>query len=165
MTITDIALGLGGLFTYRKFTITYQDLVAMGASATGSINLCVASLANAPIQPVVSPAQGYLLEQTAKMLGICFHQTVQFASTASAISALTLSIGNAVSNTEFTSAQSIFAAPADTTVYELAMFKSGQISPNQVFAYFTATGGNLSIMTAGSVDVYCLYMNVSSVSE
>lgn len=163
MQITDIALGLGGNPAYRKFTITYQDLQTLAAATTGSVSLSNAFGANAPIQPIVTTQTNtaQLLAQAAKILGVYVHQTVQFAG-AGPVTALTVSVGNSISATQFTTAFNIFAAPADTTGQETAMFKSGQLSGNVVSAFFTATGGNINGMTAGSVDIYVWYLDVST---
>jgi len=167
MTITDVAVGLGGLVTLRKFTIPYNDpnLIALGAVTAGNVNLAVSSLTNAPIQPTTSPVQGYLLNQAAKILGVCIHHTTAFTGTGP-LTALTVSVGNSISNTQFTNTQDIFQATGDTVLLETGgLFKCGQITPSQVFARFTATGGNLNVLTAGSVDIYVMFTDVTSPSE
>lgn len=163
MTISDEAMNYGGSLTYRKFTIPFNDpnLIALGAVTAGNVNLDVSSLTNPPIQPVTSPAQNFMLQPAAKILGVYVKASVAFTGTGP-LSALTVSVGNAVSNTEFTAAFDIFQAVADTTIQETALFKAGRQTASQVFARFTSTGGNLNVLLTGSVDIFVLFMDVTT---
>jgi len=156
MQITDLAVAAGTGPTLRKFTVTYLDLIA-NAALTGAVALNAKGTNPATIQPVTT---GFLLAQAGKIIGIEVHTTVPFAGPA--ITAVTVSVGNAISATQFTAAYNCFAAAADTNVQETSMFKSGQHSANEVSAFFTALGANLSVLTAGSVDFYVYHLNVTS---
>lgn len=157
---TDIGLSLSGYLSYCKFTIGYQDLTSY-AALSESIALVWNAIASNPAN--------FSLPQAGVMMGVRVHHTIAFAGVG--ITDMTVSVGaNGLSNTFFTPAFDIFQAVSNTTLQETSMFKSGlQANPGgtanvnqQISVTFTATGGNLSALTAGSVDIYFCWTNVST---
>lgn len=147
---SDIPSNFGAFVNYVKFTFNYDDLTA--AATTQTISL----LENPP----VNTTSAFYVPQAGKVLGVCVHHTVAFAGTA--ITGVTVSVGNSnLGVAGFAPAFNIFQAVADTTLQETAEFKAGQITAAQPTVTFVSTGGNLSAMTAGSVDIYILFLNVS----
>jgi hypothetical protein len=156
---TDIGLSLSGYLSYCKFTIGIADLPYAATSQT--IALPWNTLASNPIN--------FAIPQGGVMLGVRVHATTAFAGPS--VTAMTVSVGvNGGSNTFFTNAFDIFQAVSNTTLQETSMFKSGlQANPGgtanvnqQVSVTFTATGANLALLTAGSVDIYFCFLNVST---
>ena len=140
MEKTGVGLNLGGALEYRRFTVPYTDLTDT-AGTSKAVTL-------------------FTIPKGGKILGVFAKHSVAFAGVA--ISAMTVSVGKSGSTTFFTSAFDIFAAVADTTVQETALFKCGQLTALAVIATFTSTGANLTVLTAGSVDIYVLFANVTT---
>ena len=139
MQTTSIALNVGNGLEYRKFTIPYTDL-------TGTAGLTQA------VALFTLPAGG-------KVIGVYAKNSVAFAGTTT----LTVSVGKSGTATHFSAALDIKAAVADTTVQKTALFKSGQQTALAVIATFTSTVDNLTALTAGSVDIWVLFMNTQGV--
>jgi hypothetical protein len=74
---------------------------------------------------------------------------------------MTVSVGKSGTATYFTSTQDIFAAVADGTVQETALFKHGQFTALAVIATFTPTGDTCSAATAGSVAIDIAFLNTT----
>lgn len=143
MQTSDIALNLGGGATYRKFTFTFADLQTTSGSGAKALSLA---------QSI--PSHG-------KVLGVYVKPTVAFAG--GSLSAMTISIGKTGgSATLLTSAFDIFAAVSDTALQETALFKSAQDLAVPLSATFTPTGDTCANCTAGSVDVYIFFLNVTT---
>jgi hypothetical protein len=149
---TDLTTSLAGNQSYTKWTVGYQDLGA--AATTQTINL--------PWNAGAVNPQNFTIPRGGKLLGVMIKHTQAFAGPA--ISAMTVSVGIAGSVTLFTAAFDIFQAAADGTLSETALFKSGSIAPVPVTLTFTSTGANISVLTAGSVDVYLLTLNCTTPS-
>ncbi len=151
MQRTDIAVGMAGNVSYVKFTIGYTDL-----NATAALTLALSLQAQPPnATPVFQIPQGGV------MLGAMVHHTVAFAGTA--ITAVSVSLGVlGGSATFFTPAFDILQAVANNTLQQTSMFKSGTVAAATVQANFTAVGANLTALTAGSVDIFILYLNVTT---
>lgn len=141
MQRTGIALDFGSGPRYEKFTIGYAELSA--AALTKDITL-------------------FTLPRAGKILGVFVKHSVAFGG--GSISAVSVSVGKSGSTTFFTSAFDILQAVADTTVQETALFKGGQLTALPIVARFTSVTANLSALTAGSVDIYVLYLPVSTPS-
>lgn len=153
MQRTDLALALGGNLTYVKYTIPYTDL-----TATAGLVQTTTLLAN----PGSGGTATFQIPQGGVAMGVKVHPTVAFAGPS--ISAATISVGVTGSVTGLTSAYDVFQAVTATVVQETAMFKSTSISAIAVTYTFTVVGANLTVLTAGSVDVYICYLNVSTPS-
>lgn len=153
MQRTDLVTSMGGNVTYVKFTIPYTDL-----TGTASTALTTNLLAN----PSVGNTTAFQIPQAGVVQGVKVHPTVAFAGTL--VSAMTVSVGVTGTTTALTSAYDIFQAVSNTVVQETALFKSTTIAPITVTVTFTATGANLTALTAGSVDIYICMLNVSTPS-
>lgn len=137
MQTDQICVNLGQGLTGKKFTIDYTDLTATAAT---------------------SKAQAlWTLPAGAKITAVNIYHTTAFAGTS--ITAMTVSVGKSGTATHFTATLDIFAAVADSGVLETAMFKSGQKTALPVIATFTATGANLTALTAGQVVIEVYYVN------
>lgn len=155
MQVQDIGFNYGGSLTYRKWTLAYNDpdIVALGAVTSGQVKLRVGSGAN---------DSTFIFPAGSKVLGVFVKHSVAFTGTGP-LSALTISLGiSGGTTTFFTATFDIFQAVAATTVQETAMFKMGQATALTPAVNFVATGGNLNVLTAGSVDVYVLFMDVTT---
>lgn len=150
MQRTDIVLGLGSGLSYLKYTVPFSDL-----NSTAALAVTNNFLAN--------PSAGSLLQipQGGKMLGLMVHATQPFAGTA--ITAASIAIGGVgLANNFFSNPFDVFQPVANNTLLEVSMFKSGSIAPVTINYTFTVIGANLTALTAGSVDVYILIVNVST---
>jgi hypothetical protein len=150
MQRTDIGLAMGGNVAFCIFTIGYQDLLAIAATSSGQLPLVY----NQGALAFNIPAGGL-------MLGVRIHHTVSFAG-GGPLTAMTVAVGNAGTANFFAPAFDIFQAAANNTLQETALFKAGTVAAVPVTVTFTATGGNLSQLTAGSVDIWLYWLNVSS---
>ena len=140
MTIKGLASQLGNGAAWFRFTISYADLTAAATTQTIALKTI--------------PAGSILL-------GLRVKPSTAFRGTA--WSALTVSVGSAVGGaTYFASALDCYQAVADTALQESASFKAGTIAAQAINAYFTSTGGNLSVGTAGSVDIDVLWLNCNT---
>lgn len=78
---------------------------------------------------------------------------------APSLSALTVSIGDAVSTTAYSSTLDGFVTPSATTlIVGTAPYKTTTTASNAILARFTSTGANLSALTAGRVDITLSYI-------
>jgi hypothetical protein len=155
----EIPLTFGGqAVAVSRFTINYSDLTG-AAGTTFTLNL----LESPPYNTITN----FVMAPGSMLAGLVYHPTVAFAGTG--IAGLTLSVGNVAQGATFYSgpATSIWGAVSDITRTEIGpLFKRGltvivPTASSDPQLYFTATGGNLSALTAGSVDVYVYYYNVT----
>jgi len=133
--IRSLTFGTG--LKFQEFTITYSDLTTAGL--TQAINL------------VTLPAgSGFIL-------GVRLKHSVQFA--APVATSLTVSVGSSAAGAAgYASAWQILSvAVADTTFQMTTQFNRGTAAAEIVQATFTAIGGNVNTMTAGSVTIGVLY--------
>lgn len=130
-------LNLGGGLVYRKCTITYADLTTAGTSQAITL---------------------FTLPAHSKILGVCVKHSEAFSG--GSLSTMTVSVGRATAATDYTAAADIFAAVADTTLQETSMFKASTDAAVALLATFTGSH-NVNTATAGSVDVYVCYLNVT----
>jgi hypothetical protein len=138
MQVEDIALNLGAGLEYRRFTVGFADLTA--AATTQDVAL------------FTLPAGG-------KILGVFQKHSVPFSG--GSLTTMTCAVAKASSATFFTSTFDVFQAVADTTVQETSLFKSGQLTALAVVAHFIGSH-NVNTATAGSVDIFVLYLNVTT---
>jgi hypothetical protein len=123
-----------------KFTVTLADIVALGAFTTGDVILCK------------MPSGAYITHTRVK------HST---AVAGPSISACTAQVQTATGNRG--GAQNVFTAPGNTTAdYDLflnvtATAEEALGSTVPVYLHFIATGANLSVATAGQIDVVVGY--------
>lgn len=162
---TDIITGLGGAISTVKYTLTYSDLTTAGTSQTISLNANPGGNAvNTPATSTPINSANFQIPQTGKVLTCTIHHTTAFSG--GAITAMTVSVGKVGgSNTFVAPAFNVFTGAADTNLQESFAVGSGQITAWGVTVTFTSTGGNVNAATAGSVDIYITYLNVSSPSE
>lgn len=159
MQLSNLASGLGGYLTLRRFTVTFADLQAI-PTGSGAQSIILTAFPGS-IQPVVSPIAGPgIIPPAGVLLGVRVKASTAFSG--GALSAMTVSVGKSGSNTFFTSAFDIFAAVSDTNLQETALFKHGQASALQVQVTFTPTSDVVQNATAGSVDVDLLMLNVTT---
>lgn len=138
---TILASQMGAGPKFRRITITFADLALISGSGAKPVAL-------------------FTTQQDSIILGARVKQSVAFAG--GSISAMTVSVGKSGSVTFFTAAHDIFAAVADTTVYETALFKHGQKTGLAIIATFTPTGDTVAACTAGSVDIDVYYIDCST---
>jgi hypothetical protein len=157
MQVNYIAMNQGSALAKMQWVINYNDpdLVALGAVTSGQVPLRSTSIAGSPLFQI--PAGG-------KVLGVEVKASVAFTGTGP-LTALTASLGkNGGTTTLFTSAFDIFQAVGDTVLQETALYKLGQRSALVPAVNFVATGGNLNVLTAGSVTITILFENVTTPS-
>lgn len=122
---------------WRKYTKLFSDF----ATAATSNNIDLFTL------PAGGVIQAIKLKHSA-------------AFTGGAISAYTLSVGIAASLAKYLAATSVFAAPS-ATGYVLAdtagVAGESHVASTPIKIAATSTGANLSVATAGSVDVWVLW--------
>jgi hypothetical protein len=123
-----------------KFTVTQADIAALGAFTTGDVILCKI------------PSRAFITHTFTK------HST---AVAGPSISACTAQVQTATGNRG--GVQNVFTAPGNTTAdYDLFLNVTataeeplGAVVP--VFLHLIATGANLSVATAGQIDVVVGY--------
>jgi hypothetical protein len=138
MVSSYIASNLGGFVEYRKFSLTYADLTTAGTTQTIAL---------------------FTLPANSKILGV--YQKTSVAFSGGSLSTMTVSVGSALSATQFTATYDAFAAVNDTNVQETAMFKSGTAAAQAVNAYWTGSH-NVNTATAGAIDICVLFLNVTT---
>lgn len=138
MESMELASQLGAGIRFRRLTVTYRDLALISGSGAKPVTL------------MSCPLGGMIL-------GVRIKHSTAFAG--GSISALTVSVGKTGSVTYFTSTQDIFAAVADTTLLETALFKHGQLTALDLIATFTPTGDTVAACTAGVVNIDILYFD------
>lgn len=136
------ALSFGSGIVYREFTFSQADLTDTDTSQ--AINL------------MTLPAGHSFI------LGVLIKHDTAFSG--GTVSGLTVSVGSSVAGaTGYAAAYEICSvAAADTTFQMTTQFKRGTMAAETVQATFTATGGNLDTLTAGSVKIGVLYGSISS---
>ena len=140
MVTTDVALQLGQGLSLRRYTIPYGDLTTEATSEAETL---------------------FTLNPYSAILGVRIHATTAFAGTS--VTAMTVSVGSSVVGaTGFASAYDIFQTVGDTVIQESSQFQAGTIAASTVQATFTSTGENMDVLTAGSVDIEVLVMDVTT---
>lgn len=139
-----LALDNGGQLTYRKFTLTWDYIANLGGAAL-TVDIPLHTL----------PRGGFLL--------FCMiHATTQFAG----VTTLTASVGNAGSATQFTAASAdlVGTAIADTAIRigPTSATPGGTMARQAINARLTSTGTNLNTLTAGQVDIFIAFGNVTT---
>jgi hypothetical protein len=114
-----------------KYTVAYSALTA--AATTQDVAL------------FALPARG-------KITGLTIKEGTRFVGTG--ITALTVSLGRTGTETEYAPAWALLQAVSDTNMYDDGGHFSATFASHAVQAKFTATGANLNLMTAGSVDIW-----------
>lgn len=169
MQRTDIAATLGTGNQYLKYTIGYTDLAAQTAATTPTTFYLATDPGGNSLQTpsTSSPpnAANFVIPQAGVIIYAKVHHTVSFSG--GSLTAMTVSVGKVGGTATFvTPAFNVFQGSSDNTLQEVFNVASGQISPWGLTVTFTGDGThNLSGATAGSVDIYIMYMNVSSPSE
>ena len=140
MAITNIkglSSNLGNGPCTNRYTISYADLTTAGTTQTLAL---------------------FTLPQGGKILGVTIKHSTAFRGTA--WSACTVSVGSATGGaTYYASAFDVYQAVAATTFQDTAEYKSAIYTAEAVNAYFTSTGGNLSVGTAGVVTIDVFFLN------
>jgi len=141
MTTSNLQMQFGQVMAFRSYQLTNADCTA--AATTQTITLDT-------------------FNQGSVILYARIKHSVAFAGTA--ITAVTLSLGKSGgSTTFFLSAFNVFQTPADGTLEEAVITTGmGQLSACKLTATFTSVGGNLSAMTAGTVNIDVLVVPVST---
>jgi hypothetical protein len=149
----DLGTSLSTGDQYVKFTLTFSDLTTAGASQTITLQ------AN-PGGNAVNPAD-FQIPQGGVIKYARIHHTTAF--TGGALNGMTASIGKkGASNTFVSAAFNVFQTAADGNLEETWNVSSGQQSAWSVTVTFVGTGGNVNAATAGSVDFYIIYQNVTT---
>ena len=164
----DIAASLGPSIAYLKYTITYNDLAAQTAATTPTTFYLATDPGGNPfLVPATSapPLASNLVIPQAGYVNYCkIHHTVAFSG--GSTTACTVAVGKLGGSASYIApAFNVFQTVADTTLQETFAVPSGQLSAWGVTVTFTGDGThNLTAYTAGSVDIYISYVNVSTPS-
>lgn len=147
MYTQNLAFNLGGSISCKRCIIDYLDSDVAGAAAT----TLTKKLFNLPKGSVV--------------IGVRIKHSTAFAGTN--ITAMTVSVGSATNgNTAYSGpAFDIFQAVGDGQRQLNGDFIDGPNADEVINAYFTATGGNLNALTAGSVSIDVFYLNCTEPSS
>lgn len=152
----DVGCGLGGGYALTKWTFTFQDLTA--AATTQAINIQENPI---PGAVTITPATNFIIPQGGVILYSRIHHTVAFAG--GALSSMTISIGKSGGSATFVEpAFNVFQAVADNTLQEGGLIFNAQMSSWTPNVTFTSIGANVSAATAGSVDIYLAYIDVTT---
>lgn len=155
MIRTDAGLALGGNLSYAKWTFGYNDV-----NGTAGTTLALTLLENPEGGNTTTAFQ---IPQAGVIMFVYVHHTVPFAGTG--ITGMTVSLGVlGGSATAFTSAFNVFQAAANTTYQLTTGPLTTTIAAQSLTANFTSTGANLSLATAGAVDIYLCWLDVSTPS-
>lgn len=134
--VTRLNPGMGSKVRYEKFTVDYATIAAIiGAAVSGNVSL-------------------FTLPQRGVIMYAFVHCTTQFAGVAGT---LKVSVGDAGSATKFTAASADFVATQ--TDQETTVMKQ-ETADTAVLLNVVSSSGNLSGLSAGSVDIYLLYVPV-----
>jgi hypothetical protein len=160
---TDIATGLGDGVQFVKYTITFADLTTAGLTQTISLPV------NPTSTPFIPPAtsappnvSNFVIPQAGVVLYSKVQHTIPFAG--GTIASMTCSVGKLGGSNTFVNgtAFNVFGAAADTTLQEAQAISSGQNTAWGVTVTFVSTVGNVNAATAGSVNIYIAYLDVTS---
>ena len=153
MVRTELALSMGGNLSFTTWTIGYNDLASF-AALTAAVTLLENPEGGNTTTAFNIPARGVIL-------GIVVQPQTAFAGPA--ITSVTVSMGwTGGGAATLTPAFNIFQAVAANTYQATNLFAPpGQTTANSLVANFTAIGANLSVLTAGSVDITICYTNVT----
>lgn len=147
--VEDLALNFGGKLKYTKFTVDYATIAAIiGAATSGNIPL-------------------FSLPNFSLVMGIIVKHTVQFAGVGGT---LKVSVGTTGTATQLTAATADLVATAvantayqKTNTPDIGAETSGGTNVSVgVVLNVVSSVGNLTLLTAGSVDIYVLYASVST---
>jgi len=160
---TDLASGLGDGIQIVKYTLTFADLTTAGLSQT--ISLPVNPTSTPFIAPATSAPPNYanfVIPQAGVVLYSKVQHTIPFAG--GTIASMTCSVGKLGGTNTFVNgaAFNVFGAAADTTCQEAFGVASGQNTSWGVTVTFVSTVGNVNAATAGSVNIYIAYLDVTS---
>jgi hypothetical protein len=150
ITGPNLDINLGGYVesgrTFEwKFTVVLADIVALGAFTTGDVILCK--------MPSRAFIQYAFIKHSTAIVGPSISACTVQLQTATGNRSATLDVFAAVSNTLYEVAIPITqAAVKETTL--------GVVVP--VYLHFVATGANLSVATAGQVDVILAYRCIAA---
>ncbi len=153
----DIGLGMGGAIGYVRFGFVSTDFTTAGLTQT------ITLLENppSPTAPTVSAAGAFQIPQGGAVIGVKIRPEIQIVATS--MTSLTCSVGVlGGTGTEFAAPFQVFTAPGASVLQEGVMFKSTSTGAVTVTVTFTSVGANLNAITAGKVDVYICYLNVST---
>lgn len=145
---TGIALDNGGKLTYKKFTLDYATIAAIGDATSGNVTL-------------------FTLPQAGFIVYVRVKHTAQFVGVGGTFK---VSVGTSGSATLFTAQTGdlVATAVAATTYTENAgssvPHSAGTHAAVAIVANCVSSSGNLSGLTAGSVDIYVAYANVTTPS-
>ena len=139
MTITGLALGFGGSLECNRYSIPYTDPTAAALTKTWPL---------------------FTLKKGSIILGVRIKHSTKFAGTA--VTAVTVSVGSSgLGTTGLANAFDVFQAVA-AGARELSQTFKDTDADEVINAYFTSVGGNLSALTAGSVEIDVLVANVTT---
>jgi hypothetical protein len=126
-----VSVGTAGtLSSWQKVTVGFASLTNAGLTQT--INLVTTGT-------------------RVKSCGVSVKHTAAF--TGGTVSAMTVSVGDAAgSATTYTATFNIFQAPGNTVFQDTTELTSATYAASTIQAFFTAVGGNLNTLAAGSVD-------------
>ena len=150
----DIASNFGPGVPYVKFTVLYSDLAAFTTAGAHALTL----LAN-PGGNAINPANFQVPQGGTPMFS---RINVTTAFTGGSISAITVSAGSSGTSNAIQAASSCFT----TGCFDKHGMNS-ELNANTAFTVvlnFTPTGDVLSNLTAGQLDFYMAYLNVSTPS-
>ena len=148
-TTATMTVGTGATLN-RSGTGTIDASLVLGLTPQGwqKVTVGFASLTNAGLTQTIN-----LLSTSSrtKVCGVAVKHTAAF--TGGTVSAMTVSVGDAAgSATTYTATFNIFQAPGNTVFQDTVEMLSATYAASTIQAFFTATGGNLNTLAAGSVD-------------
>lgn len=149
----DLPMNLGPGVQLVKFTITFTDLNPLSSASGTAANL---TLLDDPGGNALNPAQ-FQIPQAGTVLFSRVNVTTAF--TGGTLGAITMSVGTTGTTTLITAANSIFT----TACFDKHGMNSEANSVNAipVICRFSPTSDSLSDITAGSLDLYIAYLNVT----
>jgi len=155
MQRTDLSSGLGPNVQYLKYTLTWQDLAS--ATTTG------ANVINLPVNPGGNPfnSTNFAIPQGGTVLFSRLNVTTAF--TGGSVSALTLSVGAASTANAITTSTDILTAAVCVDTHGMHAELNSNLAAT-VTLTFTSTTHAPSVLTAGQLDLYLLYLDVSTPS-
>ena len=117
---------------WQKYTVAYTSFSALGATATGAVTLWSISAAEV--------TDAHILKHSAAFSG-------------TSITAAVVRLGKTGSDAAYTDDFSVFAAPASSNA-QLTQNLACEFSTTSFIITLSLTGGLLSQLSAGSIDVY-----------
>lgn len=154
ITRQGLATNLGGMLQFWSFQATYAD-VTDTAATTKTMDLY--DILTGPPYNTSSPWQ---LTRGSVVLYLRVKASVAFAGTA--ITSLKVSLGKSGSTSLFLPPFELTTAVADGNLIEVFNLPMGQLSGFTPILTWTSVGGNLSAMTAGTVNFDLLIVPVTT---